>query len=169
MAKTVAELTAELAKLTEAHDVMVKDAEKKKTTADATIEKLKAANTSLKEGAKKQQKAKAEADKTGWKEKIRTSEHQWVQVFNKGLADGVDFTFTFENLMFRLISGEAVYLSVLVINHLKLCRRPQTKLRQGEAGTPVKHAGYHHNFNVVNCEPPIKEEQPDPAEEPAMA
>ena len=165
MAKTVAQLTEDIEKLTKAHEVMVKDAEKQKTSSAQTIEKLKAENAKIKGAAKKQQQAKAEADKSSMKEKIRKSKHEWVQVFNKGLADGVDFTFTFENLMFRLISGEAVYLSVLVINHLKMCRRPQTKLSQGEAGTPVKHAGYHHNFNVVNCEPPVNAEQPDPAEE----
>jgi hypothetical protein len=155
MAKTVAELTAELKKLTKAHDVIVKENEEKIAAQAETIE-------SLKKKATEERKAKAAEDKKSWKDRIKAAPHKWVQVFNTGLAAGVDFAFNFEGQQIRLISGEPVFLSEIIINHLKQCRRPIVKLKQGEAGTKVKVHGFHYNFNVVNCEDPtLKAEAPE--------
>jgi hypothetical protein len=100
---------------------------------------------------------------------IKASKHKWVQVFHKGLKDGIDFSFTYEGMIFKLYSGMPVCLSEIIINHLKMCRRPQTKLSQGEAGgAPKMQKGYYYNFAVQDCEPPTKEEVPEPETEPAM-
>lgn len=152
MAKTNEQLKAELAKLTKAHDVIVKENEEKIAAQAETIESMKARAT-------EERKAKAKTDKKTWEARIKAAPHHWVQVFNKGLEDGVDFAFNFEGLQFRLLSGQPVYLSEILINHLKLCRRPQVKLKQGEAGTKVKTKGFHYNFNVVNCNPPESAEK----------
>lgn len=165
MAKTNAQLTADIANLTKAHDVMVKDAEKKKSEDAKEIEALKKANEELKAKAeamkaeaKKQREEKAAVQAKDMKDKFDAEPHHWVQVFNKGLDDGVDFAFCYEGVQFKLYSGKPVSLAESVIKHLKGCGLPITKLKQGEAGQgAVKVKGRHHNFNVVNCEAPRKE------------
>lgn len=168
MTKTAAQLAAEIAKLTEAHEIMVKEAEKKKAEDAAQIkalkktgekllkeaEDLKAKAEAARNEAKKQRDKKAEEQQKGMRALLKASPHHWVQVFNSGMDDGTDFSFTYEGLLFRLISGKPVFLSEILINHLKKCRRPKAKLRQGEAGQAVKVEGFHYNFNVVNCEKP---------------
>ena len=153
-AKTAADLKADLERLTKAHEVMEKDKE-------ATIEQLKESNKQLlaviekmKAAAKEERLAKAEDAKKTMQEKIKASPHQWVQVFNTGLDDGVDFVFNYEGVSVRLISGEPIFLSEILIDHLKKCGRPRVLLKQGEAGGKVRVKGFHHNFNIVNCEPP---------------
>lgn len=168
MAKSNAQLTAEIEKLTMAHEVMVKDAAKQKAKDAEEIEALKKANEDLKakaEAAKaaanQQRLAKAEEQKKGMRAKLDAEEKQWVQVFYKGLKDGVDFGFTYENVPFRLFSGAPVLLPVSVIKHLKGRFYPIILLKQGEAGQPVKVKGKHYNFTVQTCEPP--EEAPQKA------
>lgn len=161
MAKTVAELQAELKakedelkKLTKAHETIVADNEKTIEQLRSEKEKLEAKAEEARAEAKKQREQKAEEDKRKMAARIKASPHHWVQVFNTGLQDGVDFAFNFEGLQFRLISGEPVYISEIIINHLKRCGYPKVKLKQGEAGQPVKVEGFHHNFNVVACNAP---------------
>lgn len=154
MAKTVAQLQAELVKLTKAHDVMVKEAEKQKADDAEVIEKLKKENEAIKTAAKKQREEKAEIQKKGMKAKLDAEPHEWVQVFYKGLKDGVDFAFNYEGIQFVLYSGIPVSLAKSVISHLKGCGYPIIIEKQGEAGQPIKVHGRHHNFNVVNCNPP---------------
>lgn len=157
MAKTVAQLTAEMAKLTKAHDVMVKEAEEKKAEDAAKIEALTKENEAIKAETKKQRKEKAEEAKKSIRARLDGEPHHWVQVFYQGLDDGVDFGFTYEGIPFKLYSGKPVSLPESVIKHLKGCAYPITKLKQGEAGQgKVKVHGRHHNFNVVNCEAPAK-------------
>ena len=163
MAKTVDQLTAEMAKLSKAHDVMVKAFEKQKAADSAKIEALtketedlKAKAEAIKAAAKKQREEKAEDQRKGMQAKLDAEQHQWVQVFNKGLSDGVDFPFNYEGVQFVLYSGRPKFLPESVIKHLKGCGFPITIEKQGEAGQAVKVAGYHHNFNVVNCEAPEK-------------
>lgn len=161
MDKTVAQLTADIKRLTKAHEVMVKDAAGKSAKAAADIKALREANAEMtksledmKIAAKKQREEKAEVQVKGMKAKIDAEPHHWVQVFNQGLDDGVDFNFTYEGIPFKLYSGKAVYLPESVIKHLKSSGFPITTEEQGEAGQPVIVAGRHHNFNVVNCEAP---------------
>lgn len=156
MAKTVAQLTAEMAKLTNANDVMVREAEKQKTEDAKTIEDLQAKIEAIKVEAKKQREEKAEVQKKDMKAKFDAEPHQWVQVFYKGLKDGVDFAFNYEGIQFVLYSGKPVSLAESVISHLKGCGYPVLIEKQGEAGQPIKVHGRHHNFNVVNCEEPEK-------------
>lgn len=165
MAKTEAELKAEnrklsedLKKLAKAHDVMTADSQNQ-------IEALKKENAELarkaeeaKAEAKKQRLEKAEECKKTMAVKIKESKHQWVRVFDTGLKEGVDFAFNYEGLQIRLISGDPVHLSEILINHLKHCGYPKTQLKQGEAGGTIKVKGFHHRFNVVPCEPPAKED-----------
>ncbi len=145
--KTLKELTKALEQLKGREE---KNAETVKTLT-ATIEKMK-------DAAKEKRQEQAAVTKKGWKAKIEASPHKWVKVFNVGLVDGVDFSFMFEGLTFRLLSGTPVSLSELVIEHLQGCGRPQLKLKQGEAGQSVQVAGFHHNFNVVGCRAPEKAE-----------
>jgi len=154
MAKTNAQLTAEIEKLSKAHEVMVREAEKQKAADAKTIEDLKAKAEAIKVEAKKQREAKAEEQQKGMKAKFGAEPHQWVQVFYKGLKDGVDFPFNYEGVQFLLYSGKPVSLAESVIKHLKGCGYPIIIEKQGEAGQPIKVHGYHHNFNVVNCEAP---------------
>lgn len=157
MAKTNAQLTADIAKLSKAHDVMVKEAEKKKAADAAKIEALTKETEELKANAKKQRQEKAAEQVKDMKARLDAEPHHWVQVFNKGLDDGVDFGFTYEGITFKMYSGKPVKLAESVIKHLKGCAYPITTLKQGEAGQAVKVAGFHHNFNVVNCEAPKKD------------
>lgn len=170
MAKSNAQLEAELAKLTEAHEVMVKSAVKQNKLDAATIailkktnekkdrdnEALKAKNEAMKASAKKQREEKAEVQKSSMQAKLDAEPHHWVQVFYKGLADGVDFAFNYEGVQFVMHSGKPVFLAISVINHLKTRSFPITTEKQGEAGQPVRVFGRHHNFSVVNCEEPEK-------------
>jgi len=157
MAKTNAQLTADIAKLTKAQEVMVKEAEKQAAEDAKTIEDLKAKNEQIKAEAKKQRQEKAEIHVKDMRAKFDAEPHQWVQVFYKGLKDGVDFAFNFEGVQFVLYSGVPVNLAKSVIKHLKGCGYPITIEKQGEAGQPIKVHGRHHNFSVVNCEPPKEE------------
>jgi len=156
MAKSNAQLTAEIEKLTKAHEVMVKEAEEQKESDAKTIAGLKAKNEELKAATAKRRQEQAEKDKKNVKARLDAEEHQWVQVFYKGLKDGVDFNFNYEGVQFVLYSGEPVELPVSVIKHLKTRGYPIITEKQGETGLPVKVQGYHHNFNVVNCEAPAK-------------
>ena len=173
MAKTNAQLTADIAKLTKAHEVMVKDAEKQKASDAAKIEALtketedlKAKAEAMKAAAKKQREEKAEIQAKGMKAKFDAEPHHWVQVFYKGLKDGVDFAFNFEGIQFLLYSGVPIFLAESVIKHLKGCGYPIIIEKQGEAGQPIKGHGRHHNFNVVNCEaPPARDERGQAQEE----
>jgi len=157
MAKTDAQLEAELKKLTKAHDKMVKAAEKKAAEDAKTIEDLKAKAEAAKAEAKKQREEQTKNDKKNMQAKLDAEPHQWVQVFYKGLKDGVDFAFNYEGIQFVLYSGKPKYLAESVIKHLKTRGYPIIIEKQGEAGQPVKVQGFHHNFNVVNCEPPKEE------------
>lgn len=165
MAKTVAALeaelrkseqkhTKELAKLTKAHDEMVRETAKQAAEDLFTIEDLKAKAEAAKAEAKKQREEKAEEHKKDMKAKLDAEPHQWVQVFYKGLKDGVDFAFNYEGIQFLLYSGVPIFLAESVIKHLKGCGYPIIIEKQGEAGQPIKVHGRHHNFNVVNCEAP---------------
>lgn len=164
MAKTNAQLTADIEKLTKAHEVMVKEAEKKKAEDAAKIEALtketedlKAKAEAAKAVAKKQQEEKAAENIKDMQAKFDAEPHHWVRVFYKGMDDGVDFGFLYEGIQFKLYSGKPFFLAESVIKHLKGCAYPITTLKQGEAGVgPVKVKGKHHNFNVVNCEAPEK-------------
>lgn len=147
MAKSKADLESEL-----------KATKQKLATATKEVGDLKAKAEAMKLAAKQQREAKAVENKKDMRSKIKAAPHQWVQVFAQGLDDGVDFAFNYEGLQFRLISGQPVYLSEILIKHLRACRRPRTKLKQGEAGQAVKVEGWHHNFNVVACEAPDKAE-----------
>lgn len=162
MTKTNAQLTAEMAKLTNAHEVMVKEAEKKKKADAAKIEALtketedlKAKAEAAKVAAKKQREEKAAENVKDVQARLDAEPHHWVQVFNKGIDDGVDFGFCYEGIQFKLYSGKPDFLPESLIKHLKGCAYPIATLKQGEAGVgPVKVRGKHHNFNVVNCEKP---------------
>lgn len=164
MAKTNAQLTAEMAKLTKAQEVMVKEAEKKKAEDAAKIEvltketeELKAKAEAAKATAKKQREEKAAENVKDIQAKLDAEPHKWVKVFYQGMDDGVDFGFNYEGIQFKLYSGKPVHLAESVIKHLKGCAYPITTLKQGEAGVgAVKVHGRHHNYNVVNCEEPEK-------------
>lgn len=166
-AKTVAELTAHIAELTKAHDVMVKEAKKEKAVAAEKIEALtkeaedlKAKAEAAKVAAKKQREEKAAESVKDMQAKLDAEPHQWVQVFNIGLDDGVDFAFNYEGIQFVLYSGKPKHLAESVIKHLKTRGFPITTEKQGEAGQPISVHGFHHNFNVVNCEePPARDER----------
>jgi len=160
-AKTAAQLQTELkqanarmAELTEAHEVMVKAAAADKEKAAETIKKQADRIESIKAEAKKQREEKAEVQKKDMKAKLDAEPHHWVQVFYKGLKDGVDFAFNYEGIQFVLNSGVPFYLAESVIKHLKGCGYPTIIEKQGEAGQPIKVHGRHLNFNVVNCEAP---------------
>lgn len=164
MAKTNAQLAAEMAKLTEAHLVMVKATEKQKAEDAEKIEALtketedlKVKAEAAKVAAKKQREEKAVESVKDMQAKLDAEPHQWVQVFYKGLKDGVDFSFNYEGIQFMLYSGKPVELAESLIKHLKGCGYPEPVEKQGEAGQPIKVHGFHHNFNVVNCEAPKKE------------
>ncbi len=162
MAKTNAQLTAEMARLSKAHEVMVREAEKKKAEDAAKIEALtketedlKARAEAAKLATRKQREEKAAENVKDIQARLDAEPHHWVQVFNKGLDDGVDFGFCYEGIQIKLFSGKPVFLAESLIKHLKGCAYPITTLKQGEAGVgAVKVAGKHHNFNVVNCEKP---------------
>jgi len=156
MAKTVAQLEAEMARLTKAHEVMVKESEKLKAEDAKKIEDLKAKNEAMKVAAKKQHQEQAEEQVKDMQAKLDAEPHQWVKVFYKGLKDGVDFAFNYECIQFLLYSGQPVELAESVIKHLKGCAYPITIEKQGEAGQPVKVHGKHHRFSVENCETPAK-------------
>lgn len=147
MAKTIAALEAELR-------------ESKKRSAEE-IEKLRKANEDL---LKEQEKIKAEAKKRregkateqvlSVKARLDAEPHRWVKVFYVGMDEGVDFGFMYEGIQFWMISGKPIELAESVIKHLKGCGFPIAKLKQGVAGQPVKVEGFHHNYNVVECEAP---------------
>lgn len=125
-----------------------------KTKVQAENERLKAEIEKLKaEKAERVEKKRVDAAKD-IKAKLDAEPHTWVQVFQKSLDDGVDFSFTYEGLLFRLISGGPVKLAKSVIAHLKGCHYPQPKYNQGEAGQAVKVAGSYHRYTVQNCEAP---------------
>ena len=162
---TIKQLQADLAKLTNAHDVMVKQNIKDKESAKKVIDGLTKKVEQEKAQAKKSREEAVAKTVSKMRALIDASRHIWVQVFHKGLKDGVDFSFNYEGLQYKLYSGVPVNLSEIIIDHLKMCRYPQAKLRQGEAGgAPKLQKGYHNNFHVVNCEQPEKEH--NPAEEP---
>lgn len=170
MAKTNAQLTADLAKLTKTHEVMVEEAEKQKNVDalavailkkvneknEKLIEELKAAAEAAKAVAKKQREEKAEENVKDMKAKLDAEEHQWVQVYQRGLKDDVDFAFNYEGVQFVLYSGVPVSLALSVIKHLKGCGYPIITEKQGEAGQPVIVHGKHNRYSVVNCEKPPK-------------
>jgi len=145
MPKSKAELEAELDALKESNKKLLEESEA-----------LKAEEEKRKAEAKRQLEEKAKNHTRSIKDRLDAEPHHWVRVFNTGLNDGVDFAFNYEGIQFRMISGDPIYLAQSVINHLKLCGYPKTKLKQGEAGQPVKVEGFHHNYNVVNCEAPEK-------------
>lgn len=147
MAKSQEKLAAELKAANKANEAL-------KKANEALVKKAE----ETKAVAKKQREEKAEETKMSVRARVNAAPHHWVQVFNTGLDDGVDFSFNYEGLIFKLFSGAPVKLSQILIVHLRSCRRPKTKLKQGEAGQTVKVAGWHHNFNVVNCEAPAESE-----------
>lgn len=166
--QTIKQLQAELAKLTKATDVILRQNVKDKEAAKEVIDGLKKKLDQEKEQAKKQREDSTAKTISKIRALIKASKHHWVQVFHKGLKDGVDFSFNYEGLQYKLYSGKPVNLSEIIINHLKSCRRPQTKLEQGETGgAPKMTAGWYNNFAVVNCEKPETVPVKDP--EPAMA
>jgi len=157
MVKTIAALEAELK---ESKKKSAKELEALKKANEALIKKaedLMAKAEAAKAQAKKQREEKAAESVKGMQAKLDAEPHHWVQVFSKGLDDGVDFGFNFEGIQFKLYSGKAVHLAESVIRHLKGCAFPITTLKQGEAGLgAVKVHGRHHNYNVVNCEAPTE-------------
>lgn len=140
-----AEVEAQLTALKKLSDEQAKALEQ----ANARIEMMKA-------DAKRQREEKATASVKDMKAKLDAEPHHWVRVFNTGVDDGIDFAFNYEGIQFRMISGDPIYLAESVIAHLKSCGYPKAKLKQGEAGQPVKVKGFHHNYNVVSCEAPQK-------------
>jgi hypothetical protein len=142
---TKGELEVELEQLRKANEALKKEKEDLEARAEA-----------MRAEAKKQKEEKAAEQIKGMNARLDAEPHHWVQVFNKGLDDGVDFGFRFEGVQFKLYSGKPVYLAESVIKHLKGCGHPIVKLKQGEAGQAVKEEGFHHNFNVVNCEAPAE-------------
>ena len=167
---TVKQLQADLAKLTKAHDVIVKQNIKDKESAKEVIDGLTNKLAAEKEQAKKQREETATKTVGKMRALVDAAPHKWVQVFHKGLKDNVDFSFNYEGLQYKLYSGVKTRLSEIIINHLKLCRYPQTKLSQGEAGgTPKIQKGFHYNFHVVNCEKPVGDFDPAAVEEPETA
>lgn len=150
---TKAEVEAALAALQKTSEAQAKELEELKAKAEA--DKL---------AAKKRIEEQAKAQVKDTQARLDAEPHQWVQVFNQGLADGVDFGFHYEGVGFKLYSGRPVKLPESVIKHLKGCSFPIIIEKQGEAGQgPVRVHGKHHNFNVVNCEPPEKEAKSDVA------
>lgn len=73
----------------------------------------------------------------------------WCRVYNRNLADGTDFGFTFEGKLYHLVSGGETRIPRSVITHLRSLHYPRVQYQQGETGGPVKVSGSRHNF-VVN-------------------
>lgn len=89
-----------------------------------------------------------------YNEKLKTEPRLWVRVFNRDLAEGIDFGFTFEGHRYHLMNGEVVQLPQSVITHLNGVHYPQTKLKQGEAGQAIKVEGSYHRFAITSVEAP---------------
>lgn len=73
----------------------------------------------------------------------------WCIIYNRDLADGTDFQFTYEGKLYHLVSGGTRKIPRSLIIHLRGLHYPTPKYKQGEAGGAVKIAGIRHRF-VVN-------------------
>lgn len=109
-----------------------------------------------------EQKEMTAADKL--EARYKALPRKWVKVTQKGLGEGMDFSFTTDaegcgHRTYHLINGAPVQITVKLIKHLIGCHHPLVKLQQGEAGTPVKVYGSNHHYAIESCDEPVKSQK----------